>query len=322
MSVPNSGNPLQELAIRHGTDKFGLHDYTNCYWRLLAGLRDEPVRLLEIGIGGYTHLHEGGASLAMWRDFFRHGTVVGIDAYEKDLDLGPRVTCVQGHQGDAAVLDAISSDHGPFDIVIDDGSHVNADVIVTFDHLFPMLADGGLYIIEDTQTSYFPDFGGAIEQGEQLILGYFARLFRDVDYAELRSRHPNAPFNKHAMQVVAIHRFHNVIAIEKGSNSFPSNFDFAKMDDEMFDDILSAMTCTRGSSNHARLGALFDFLFAGRRYARAESVLQSIRRLPPLPRSYFERALLLAKAVKDSGRIHAVEEAQRVFHAQYKEPSA
>jgi hypothetical protein len=66
-------DPLTLLAIRHGTDKWGPHFYTPIYHAVFAHLRDRPVRLLEIGVGGYKLRDVGGASLAMWADYFPHG---------------------------------------------------------------------------------------------------------------------------------------------------------------------------------------------------------------------------------------------------------
>src|ERR1700754_3628667 len=83
-------DPLTRLAIRHGTDKWGAHFYTPVYHQLFAHLRDKPVRLLEIGIGGYQFAKLGGASLAMWADYFPSGRILGIDVFKKNLDLDPR----------------------------------------------------------------------------------------------------------------------------------------------------------------------------------------------------------------------------------------
>jgi cephalosporin hydroxylase len=54
--------------------------------------------------------------------------------------------------------------HGPFDIVIDDGSHVFEHQIASFEALFPLASSTAVYIVEDVHTSYLPDFGGAVRK--------------------------------------------------------------------------------------------------------------------------------------------------------------
>src|SRR5882672_934336 len=95
-------DPLTALAIKHGTDKWGPHFYTPVYHALFAHLRDRPIRLLEIGIGGYEYNTVGGASLAMWAEYFPRARIVGIDVVPKTLALGPRVTTLEGSQIDTA----------------------------------------------------------------------------------------------------------------------------------------------------------------------------------------------------------------------------
>ena len=162
-------DPLTRLAIKHGTDKWGPHFYTPVYHALFAHLRDRPIRLLEIGIGGYSIKSVGGASLAMWTDYFPRGEITGIDIAEKRLKLDPRVKYYQGSQDDPAFLQSICGERGPFDIVIDDGSHVPKHVVASFNLLFPPLADGGLYVIEDVQTAFWPKFGGSILHGGETM---------------------------------------------------------------------------------------------------------------------------------------------------------
>jgi hypothetical protein len=57
MSLPADDqlDPLTQLAIKHGTDKWGPHFYTPVYHKLFAHLRERPLRLLEIGVGGYEY---------------------------------------------------------------------------------------------------------------------------------------------------------------------------------------------------------------------------------------------------------------------------
>jgi hypothetical protein len=160
LTVPEPLDPLSCLAIRHGTDKWGVHGYTPTYHRLFGHLRDRPVRLLEIGVGGYTMPMTGGASLRMWAEYFPRGHVVGLDITPKRLHLGPRVSLETGSQSDPAVLRRVWDRHGPFDIIIDDGSHVVTDVLESFRALYPLLAEGATYVVEDIQTAFWERFGG------------------------------------------------------------------------------------------------------------------------------------------------------------------
>ena len=198
-------DPLTRLAILHGTDKFGMHDYTPVYHALLAERRDKPLKLLEIGIGGYDDPHAGGESLAMWRDYMPNADIVALDIAAKELDLGPRVTLVQGSQVDPDVIARLIADHGPFDVIVDDGSHDNAHVWESFRMLFPALKPGGLYLVEDVQTAFFLRLGGSITMTAPNTIGSFGSLMLDLGRpgAEL----PAGPV------ISRIDRMHNIIAI-------------------------------------------------------------------------------------------------------------
>ena len=73
---------LTRLATKHGTDKWGSHWYARHYHRHLQHLRSQTFAMLEIGIGGYTHMDHGGASLRMWKEYFPHATIVGLDIHD------------------------------------------------------------------------------------------------------------------------------------------------------------------------------------------------------------------------------------------------
>jgi demethylmacrocin O-methyltransferase len=153
------GADLNLLAALYGTDKFGEHDFTPVYQELMRPWRGKPVRLLEIGVGGFEGVL-GGESLCMWESYFRRGRIYGIDLYDKTALSGGRVKVFQCSQVDAPRLTALTQELGPFEFIIDDGSHLNAHQIETFRILWPHLKDGGAYIVEDTQTSYWPSYGG------------------------------------------------------------------------------------------------------------------------------------------------------------------
>lgn len=224
MSLPADDNfdPLTRLAIKHGTDKWGPHFYTPVYHKLFAHLRDRPLRLLEIGVGGYEHKKVGGNSLAMWADYFPLGQITGVDIAEKQLSLDPRIKVLRGSQVDPDFLNRVCEERGPFDIIIDDGSHIPKHVVASFAMLFPRLLDEGIYVIEDVQTAFWPNFGGSLLRGGDTIK--LARtLIEYLNHAEIciYDRYRSVP--NYAWQVRALHAYHNILAIEKGDNREPSN---------------------------------------------------------------------------------------------------
>ncbi len=225
ISVPGQVDPLTALAIRYGTDKFGYHDYTPNYWQLLCDWRDRPVKMLEIGVGGYAEEDRGGESLAVWRDFFPNGQITGFDIQKKTMVLGPRVTILQGSQIDSVFLADLVKNHGPFDIILDDGSHRNEHVIATFELLFPSLNMGGIYIVEDTQTAFHPRFGGTLERTAPNSVAYFAELFAQIDHVEMNA-FLDTGIHPIARSIRSMQRFHNIVAIHKEDNTYPSNFRF------------------------------------------------------------------------------------------------
>lgn len=212
---------LTELAQEFGTDKFGSHRYTPHYERHLEHLREREFTMLEIGIGGYDR-QWGGASLRMWKHFFPKAQILGLDINDKSFVDAPRIKTIQGSQTDEALLRRIVEEHGPVEVVVDDGSHRPEHIRETFRVLFPLLAPQGIYAIEDTQTSYWPEWGGSEDRQDpattmalvkDLLDGLHYEEFVDDDYVATYSD----------LHVVAVHVFHNLVIIEKGDNTEGTN---------------------------------------------------------------------------------------------------
>lgn len=218
-------NDLRALATLHGTDKWNSHWYAQHYQRHFQSLRRKRINLLEIGVGGYDDPHAGGESLRMWKQFFPRAQIYGIDIHDKSPHEETRITIFQGSQCDAEFLRHVAQRIGRLDIVVDDGSHVNEHVIASFEVLFPLLADGGIYAIEDTQTSYWPgDHGGSDDLGSPLTsMNRLKRLIDGLNYEEFvdPSYRPNY-FDRH---VVSAHFYHNLAFIYKGVNAEGTNRD-------------------------------------------------------------------------------------------------
>jgi hypothetical protein len=172
------GIGMKVLAVLSLTDKFGDHNYIEQYAHHFKKFRRKPIVLLEIGVGGYAH-DKGGRSLTLWESYFSKAKIVGLDIEDKcDLSRG-RVKVYQGSQIDKKILREIVNDYGEFDIIIDDGSHLNSHQISTFEILFPHLRKGGIYVVEDLQTSYWDKYGGGNPGSRQhatSAMRYFSQL--------------------------------------------------------------------------------------------------------------------------------------------------
>lgn len=212
---PGHQEPLSDIAVTSGADKWRVQGYIAHYERHLEPFRQARVGVLEIGVGGYKE-HTGGESLGMWRRYFRRGHIFGLDVYDKTVLNDHRVTVFRGSQGDQAVLDDIARQITELSVVIDDGSHVASDVLTCFAGLFPHLAPSGLYIIEDIHIpSYWTGYGGNPDDTtDPTTVSGFAKALVDGLHFQERHRPPSLLDRT----VTAMHCYHKMIIIEKGLN--------------------------------------------------------------------------------------------------------
>jgi hypothetical protein len=209
---------LTLLAKHFRTDKWGDHRYTPHYQHHLAHLRDRPMSLLEIGIGGYARAGDGGGSLRMWKHFFPLANIYGLDVEDKSFVEEPRIRAFQGDQSDRDLLHRIVAEIGRPNVIIDDGSHRPEHVIATFETLFPLLADDGIYVVEDTQTSYWPEWGGHEDPDNPTTsMAMLKRLADGLNYEEYVDDAYEPSFTDRF--VVGVHFYHNLVFIEKGTNA-------------------------------------------------------------------------------------------------------
>ena len=138
-----------------GRDIYKWEHYFEAYEREFKQIANKQVNLLEIGV-------MRGGSLQMWKSFFDQGSIIhGIDINEKCLNF--QEDNIEIHvvdQSDPIALDHFGALKGPFDIIVDDGSHRVDHQIVSMNSLWPHLKKGGVYVCEDIHTSYFTRFGG------------------------------------------------------------------------------------------------------------------------------------------------------------------
>lgn len=167
---------LNQIAKNYGTDKSDeIHNYCVKYEKYLPFERYNKLNILEIGV-------LNGKSLKTWKNYFYRSQILGIDINPDCKKYQEENVFVEiGSQADSVFLKDIVRQYGPFDMILDDGSHMNEHVIFSFEHLFESLKSGGVYIIEDVGTSYWSDYGGGIDE-PQSSMNYFKRLTDDVNF--------------------------------------------------------------------------------------------------------------------------------------------
>ena len=113
-----------------------------------------PVKILEIGV-------DQGGSLELWQQYFGPAASIhGIDINPECKNLETQgFTIHLGSQADEGFLRTVNDAYGPFDIVIDDGSHLMEHQILSFETLYPLVDKNGIYICEDAFTSYWKEYG-------------------------------------------------------------------------------------------------------------------------------------------------------------------
>lgn len=160
-------NTKEELmeALRTAGDEFGCdkvtpHGYHVFYAHHLLDYLDRPFKLLEIGIGGENR-EAGGASLKLWEKVFPTAFIYGIDLYPKTELDSERIRTFVCDQGDPVALEGFALQHGPFDVVIDDGSHKRSDQLTSLFSLIQWVLPGGYYVLEDYFTGYWPVYDGS-----------------------------------------------------------------------------------------------------------------------------------------------------------------
>jgi hypothetical protein len=177
---------LAQLFNHYGSDK-DRNGYSSAYFTLFDRFRNDPISLLEIGIGTmYPWAHSSmasyaldgyrpGGSLRAWRDFFPFGDITGIDVQKDTQFTEERIQTYLCDSRDTIAFNEWYSTQNDkkYDIIIDDGSHQSQSQWDTLKNMFPLVKDGGIYVIEDiyirSEVTTNPEKTKEIAQGYPLF---------------------------------------------------------------------------------------------------------------------------------------------------------
>eukprot|EP00386_Alphamonas_edax_P011816 GDKI01037176.1.p1 GENE.GDKI01037176.1~~GDKI01037176.1.p1 ORF type:complete len:353 (-),score=87.74 GDKI01037176.1:19-1026(-) len=153
-----------------------VHNYEFVYEKYLPKYRHtlkRPVRLLEIGLG-CNMLYGPGSSYKFWLDYFPHVQLYFIEGDGRCVELMKdhvqQATVYIGDQANMTFLQqVVQSTGGNFDVIVDDGGHMSTQQLNSLEVLFPSLATGGVYILEDLFASYMPEWDPYIPRHQTAI---------------------------------------------------------------------------------------------------------------------------------------------------------
>jgi demethylmacrocin O-methyltransferase len=149
------------------------HNYTEIYERYISHLRSTSIKILEIGFGG-------GDSLKLWDDYFDSSEIFCIDnnlsrieeyGYKHQENI--KIFFADQSRSDSIATAMESMGSPTFDIIVDDGSHIEPHINTTFYALFDRLKPGGIYFIEDApslMTFSHPEISKSEQFGELIVI--------------------------------------------------------------------------------------------------------------------------------------------------------
>lgn len=189
-------------------------NYLSVYDHHLSRYIDKSPRILEIGIAK-------GGSLEFWSKYFNNAEVYGVDIYEhcKRFESKNNNIFVDiGDQNSDLFWHHYLNNKENFDIVVDDGSHVNDHQIKTLFNLFPKLNSNGVYIVEDTHTSYWPQYNGGFKHPRSFI--EFSKELIDLLHRQHIGVAPPKEFEIFS-NLVNVSYYNSIVVLTKGKS--PTN---------------------------------------------------------------------------------------------------
>ncbi len=190
--------------------------YFEIYDRHFSRFRGKPLTVVEFGVSQ-------GGSLKMWKHYFGDAVqLIGVDINPQCKQFEePGVKIFIGDQTDRHFLRQLAAQLPPIDILIDDGGHTMRQQIATFEVLFPHVAPTGVYLGEDTHTSYWRRWGGGYRKRGSFV-EYTKQWVDDLNawHSREASRFKVSDFTRSAHSV---HFYDSVVVVEKRPMQAPTN---------------------------------------------------------------------------------------------------
>lgn len=188
--------------------------YIEVYDKWFNKYRGKEVFVLEIGVSQ-------GGSIELWKKYF------GDKLHYYGVDINPRckeleeenVKIFIGEQEDRNFWKKLKAELPRLDILIDDGGHTMLQQIVTFEEMYNHVNDDGIYLCEDTQTSYMYAYHGGYKKSTSFI--EYSKNFIDQLHAWHSEDKSKLSVNNLSKSSYGIHFYTGMVIIEKMPMSKP-----------------------------------------------------------------------------------------------------
>lgn len=207
---------LDEIGLKHKTDKSSMtHCYLDNYEKYFSSWRDKEFVLLELGVAG-------GASIAMWREYFPKAKVYGVDINPDCAGEGIFI----GNATDENFMNTVLGQTGEVSILIEDSGHVGHETIKIFELFFKRIKSGGLMFVEDSSVWFNKTYSGDNQaNGRTQVYNFFSDLAYHVEVAgrgccgnqDFAINHPTTepPVPQYSRLLKAIHIYTGLWVFER-----------------------------------------------------------------------------------------------------------
>lgn len=188
--------------------------YFDVYEKYFSKFVNQQPVVVEVGV-------QFGGSMQLWKEYFGpDAKIYGIDHAKEILDLDINgVTLIVGDQQNNDFWNQFLSTIPNIDCFIDDGGHKMQQQIVTLIQVWPKISQGGVYICEDTHTSYWDHYDGGFQRPNTMI-EFSKHLIDLINREHFIKTIPPEQMVKIFGDVASVHFYNSMIVLEKGNKPF------------------------------------------------------------------------------------------------------
>lgn len=192
------------------------HHYLEIYDEFFPPYINGKTVILEFGIAH-------GGSLELWRKYFGpEALIIGVDVNPECKKFETENTPIYiGSQEDKSFLEDLKTKIPPVNILIDDGGHTMKQQITTFEVMFEKVIDGGLYVCEDTHTSYWKEYHGGYKEKNTFI--EYSKNFIDALHGWHFKKDGKFYITNITKNLRSVHFYDSVVILEKKNTEPPTN---------------------------------------------------------------------------------------------------